>query len=143
MVPADTLGKEHDVYDETTRTATNEKPRQQMTLSRSAFLAKGIALAAPLLLAACGGRVAAGGLLGFWQADASGNYDNRGYTLRGHQFADDAGQYHLETVVPGLYPGRTRHIHVKVQAPNGPVLTTQLYFAGEARNASDSIFNSK
>ena len=44
------------------------------------------------------------------------------------------------TIVPGLYPGRTRHIHVKVQAPNGPVLTTQLYFPGEPRNAGDSIF---
>ena len=53
---------------------------------------------------------------------------------------DAQGRYRLETVVPGLYPGRTRHIHVKVQAPNGPVLTTQLYFAGEARNAGDGIF---
>jgi protocatechuate 3,4-dioxygenase beta subunit len=48
----------------------------------------------------------------------------------------------LETVVPGLYPGRTRHIHVKVQAPNQPVLTTQLYFPGEASNDRDGIFNS-
>jgi protocatechuate 3,4-dioxygenase beta subunit len=44
--------------------------------------------------------------------------------------------------VPGLYPGRTRHIHVKVQAPSRPVLTTQLFFPGEARNASDGIFHS-
>ena len=43
--------------------------------------------------------------------------------------------------MPGLYPGRTRHIHVKVQAPNRPVLTTQLYFSGEARNSGDRIFN--
>jgi protocatechuate 3,4-dioxygenase beta subunit len=82
-------------------------------------------------------------LLDFWQADDKGVYDNTGFTMRGHQFTDEAGRYRLETVVPGLYPGRTRHIHVKVQAPNGPVLTTQLYFAGEARNASDGIFNPK
>ena len=44
--------------------------------------------------------------------------------------------------MPGLYPGRTRHIHVKVQAPNGPILTTQLYFPNEARNATDGIFSS-
>jgi hypothetical protein len=43
-------------------------------------------------------------------------------------------------IVPGLYPGRTRHIHVKVQAPDRPVLTTQLYFPGEPANASDGIF---
>ena len=41
----------------------------------------------------------------------------------------------------GEYPGRTRHIHVKVQAPGQPVLTTQLYFPGESRNTSDSIFS--
>ncbi|MDQ3699490.1 MAG: dioxygenase [Chloroflexota bacterium] len=79
-------------------------------------------------------------LVDFWQADDRGAYDNAGYRFRGHQFTDDAGQYRLETVVPGLYPGRTRHIHVKVQAPNRPVLTTQLYFPDEARNARDSIF---
>ena len=40
-----------------------------------------------------------------------------------------------------VYPGRTRHIHVKVQAPGGPTLTTQLYFPGEARNNTDGIFD--
>ena len=44
-----------------------------------------------------------------------------------------SGRYTLFTVVPGLYPGRTRHIHVKVQAPGEPVLTTQLFFPGVAR----------
>jgi protocatechuate 3,4-dioxygenase beta subunit len=79
-------------------------------------------------------------LLDFWQADDQGQYDNAGYRLRGHQFTDDQGRYTLESVVPGLYPGRTRHIHVKVQAPNRPVLTTQLYFPGESRNRNDGIF---
>ena len=80
-------------------------------------------------------------LLDFWQADDAGEYDNRGYRLRGHLFTDDQGAYRLETIVPGLYPGRTRHIHVKVQAPNQPVLTTQLYFPNEPRNRQDSIFD--
>jgi len=80
-------------------------------------------------------------LLDFWQADAAGAYDNAGYRLRAHQFTDEAGRYYLETVVPGLYTGRTRHLHVKVQAPNQPVLTTQLYFPDEPRNARDGIFN--
>jgi protocatechuate 3,4-dioxygenase beta subunit len=74
----------------------------------------------------------------FWQADAQGNYDNTGYTLRGHQDTDQNGRYQVETVVPGEYPGRRPHIHVKVQAPNGPVLTTQLFFPG---NYSDPIFD--
>ncbi len=79
--------------------------------------------------------------LDFWQADDRGEYDNAGYRLRGHQSADDKGLYYLETVMPGLYPGRTRHIHVKVRVPNGPTLTTQIYFPGEARNQNDGIFN--
>jgi len=80
-------------------------------------------------------------LLDFWQADDHGAYDNAGQRLRGHQFADAEGRYRLETVTPGLYPGRTRHIHVKVQAPGQRVLTTQLYFPGEPVNARDGIFD--
>lgn len=80
-------------------------------------------------------------LVDFWQADDGGQYDNAGYRLRGHQFTDDAGRYRLETVVPGIYPGRTRHFHVKVQAPKGPLLTTQLYFPDEPGNRRDPIFS--
>ncbi|WUI02644.1 dioxygenase [Spirillospora sp. NBC_00431] len=80
-------------------------------------------------------------LLDFWQCDAAGVYDNRGYVLRGHLFSDASGRYSLTTIVPGLYPGRTKHIHVKVQAPNARVLTTQLYFPGEPRNNTDTIFD--
>jgi protocatechuate 3,4-dioxygenase beta subunit len=79
-------------------------------------------------------------LVDFWQADGAGAYDNSGFGFRGHQFTDAQGRYSLETVMPGLYPGRTRHIHVKVQPSGGRVLTTQLYFPGEARNASDGIY---
>lgn len=90
-------------------------------------------------------RPVAGAWLDFWQADDAGAYDNAGYTLRGHQFTDAAGRYTLETVLPGLYPGRTRHIHVKVEAPNSAsVLTTQLYFPEEAqRNQADNIYDAR
>jgi protocatechuate 3,4-dioxygenase beta subunit len=83
-----------------------------------------------------------GALLDFWQADDSGAYDNAGFRLRGHQFTDASGRFALETIVPGLYPGRTRHLHVKVQRSGGQILTTQLYFPGEPRNGSDGIFSS-
>jgi protocatechuate 3,4-dioxygenase beta subunit len=79
-------------------------------------------------------------LVDFWHCDDAGVYDNVGYRLRGHQFTDDQGRYYLETIMPGVYPGRTRHIHVKVQAPNQPVLTTQMYFPDEPENARDGIF---
>jgi protocatechuate 3,4-dioxygenase beta subunit len=82
----------------------------------------------------------AAALLDFWQADDNGQYDNVGYRLRGHQFTDDQGQYTLETIMPGQYPGRTRHIHERVQQPNQPILTTQLYFPDYPCNATDGIF---
>ena len=81
-----------------------------------------------------------GALLDFWQADGRGQYDNSGFRLRGHQFTDAEGRYRLRSVVPGVYPGRTRHIHVKVQPRGGRVLTTQLYFPGESQNRSDGLF---
>ncbi|MEU3048419.1 carbohydrate-binding protein [Streptomyces sp. NPDC006984] len=88
-----------------------------------------------------GCRPISGVLLDFWQADVNGAYDNTGFRFRGHQYTDAQGMFRLTTVVPGLYPGRTRHIHVKAQAPGRPVLTTQLYFPGEPRNNTDSLYD--
>jgi protocatechuate 3,4-dioxygenase beta subunit len=85
-----------------------------------------------------------GAVLDFWQADDSGQYDNSGYTLRGHIVTDNRGRYVIETILPGMYPGRTRHIHVKVQVPGKPLLTTQLYFPEDAaRNKADGIYDAK
>jgi protocatechuate 3,4-dioxygenase beta subunit len=87
-----------------------------------------------------GCKAVPGALLDFWQADNAGAYDNSGFRLRGHQFADAEGRFRLRTIVPAVYEGRTRHIHVKVQAKGGRILTTQLYFPGEAQNAKDGLF---
>jgi len=80
--------------------------------------------------------------LDFWQADGKGTYDNSGYTLRGWQLTDATGAYRLETVIPGLYPGRTEHIHVKVTV-NGKTYTSQLFFPGVSQNEGDSIYSSQ
>ena len=82
----------------------------------------------------------ANALLDFWHCDETGEYDNKGFRYRGHVLADAQGRYRLETIVPGEYPGRTRHIHVKVRPVGGRVLTTQLYFPGEAGNRADGIY---
>jgi protocatechuate 3,4-dioxygenase beta subunit len=79
-------------------------------------------------------------LLDFWHSDEQGAYDNRGWRYRGHQHADGQGRFRLETIVPAEYPGRTRHIHVKVQAPGKRILTTQLYFPGEPGNRRDGLY---
>jgi len=76
-----------------------------------------------------------------WQADASGTYDNAGYTLRGYVTTDAEGRYAIRTIVPGEYPGRTEHIHVKVTPAGGTTLTTQLYFPGATANDGDGIYS--
>lgn len=85
-------------------------------------------------------RPVVGAKLDFWQANAQGQYDNTGFTLRGHLFTDAQGRYRLETIAPAEYPGRTPHIHVKVTPLGGATFTSQLYLPEQARNASDSIF---
>lgn len=74
-----------------------------------------------------------GAWLDFWQADSDGNYDNEGFRLRGHQVTDAQGRYILETVIPGEYGSRPiAHIHLKIQAPGGNVVTSQLYFPSQS-----------
>ena len=82
-----------------------------------------------------------GALLEFWQCDERGEYDNQKFRLRGHQFADRKGQFVLDTLVPGAYPGRTPHLHVKVQRRGGQILTTQLYLPGHPENTGDFLFD--
>jgi protocatechuate 3,4-dioxygenase beta subunit len=81
----------------------------------------------------------AGAWLDFWQADSFGVYDNtsKDYEFRGQQYADEDGTFRLVTNLPGVYPGRPKHLHVKVQGELADVLTTQLYFPGDPLNDSD------
>lgn len=79
--------------------------------------------------------------LDFWHADGHGNYDNKGYNLRGHQYTDKDGRYKLETLRPKDYMMRAPHIHVKVRAnKHSPILTTQLFFPKESKNTTDFLF---
>ena len=139
---APTLACEDD--DEPTESQTEGPYFTPSSPKRTSLIESGITgtplmLTGVVLTRSC--RPVAGALVDFWQADDSGQYDNRGFRLRGHQYTDAKGVYRLETIVPGLYPGRTRHLHVKVQAPAQRILTTQLYLPGEARNARDRIYD--
>jgi protocatechuate 3,4-dioxygenase beta subunit len=111
---------------------------ERIELIEAGMAGQPIELAGFVLTRAC--KPIAGALLDFWQADDQGRYDNSGFRLRGHQFSDAEGRYRLRSIVPGAYVGRTRHIHVKVQPRGGRVLTTQLYFPGEALNRTDGLF---
>ncbi|MFJ7073666.1 dioxygenase [Streptomyces sp. NPDC098781] len=93
-------------------------------------------------------------LLEFWQTDHNGDYDTSGFSLRGHQYTNARGEYRLDTIIPRDYWGRwgrrTPHIHVRAQAPGGPLFITQLYFPDDTRaygrdfallNARDQLLN--
>lgn len=97
-----------------------------------------VELAGVVLTRSC--KPVARALVDLWHADETGEYDNRGQRCRGHVFADAEGRYRFRTVMPAVYEGRTRHYHVKVQAPGRPVLTTQLYFPNEPQNRRDGLY---
>jgi protocatechuate 3,4-dioxygenase beta subunit len=108
-------------------------------LREAGIAGRPLELAGTVLTRSC--RPVAGALIELWHADDQGEYDTKGFRLRGHLFADAKGHYAFQTIMPGLYPGRTRHFHVKVQAAaESPTLTTQLYFPDEPRNQEDDLF---
>lgn len=108
----------------------------------------------PLLLEgvvrAADGSALPGARVEIWQADDQGIYlhprDPRleerdaGFQGYGRAVADGAGRYAFRTIRPGLYPGRTRHIHLRAQPATGrTALTTQVYFPNEPENDSDPL----
>lgn len=96
------------------------------------------------------GRPVANAGIELWQANAHGRYihsadteasgaldpDFQGYAA----LATDAeGRYRIRTVLPGPYPGRTRHIHFNF-AGGRTKLTTQMFFEGERGNERDGVY---
>ncbi|MCU0841546.1 MAG: protocatechuate 3,4-dioxygenase subunit beta [Thiobacillaceae bacterium] len=84
-----------------------------------------------------------------WQCDARGRYHHPhdmgpppdpGFQGFGHSMTDAEGRYRFRTIRPVPYPGRTPHIHYAVHVPGQRPFTTQLYVAGEPRNADDFLF---
>ena len=88
-------------------------------------------------------RLLHGAVVDLWHADEKGEYDNIGFRYRGHVITGPDGAFRFRTIVPALYTGRTRHYHIKVQAPGSRLLTTQLYFPNEPANFRDVLFQSE
>ena len=72
-----------------------------------------------------------------WHADNSGSYHPNAngaankyaasdIALRGFVLTDATGAYKFNTIYPGEYSGRTRHIHFKINATGFKDVTTQL-----------------
>jgi protocatechuate 3,4-dioxygenase beta subunit len=97
-----------------------------------------------------GGSPVRGAVVEIWQADNNGAYihsaspiANRDANFQGYGKFETAsdGRYMFRTVKPGIYPGRTRHIHYQIKTPGRGELVTQLHFEGEALNANDGVLN--
>lgn len=87
--------------------------------------------------------------LQLWHADNSGNYSHptggsTNYSYRGElELVGDSTV--LYTTLPGIYPNRPSHIHLKGYLTNDPdfidTLITQLYFEGDSLIANDPAAN--
>lgn len=98
------------------------------------------------------GNPVEGAIVEIWQCDAEGVYHHpwdeqgrrkadEGFQGRGRVETDADGRYVFRTIKPAAYDGRTPHIHFKIMQPGGDTLITQMYFAGEPKNAQDFVLN--
>jgi protocatechuate 3,4-dioxygenase beta subunit len=65
-----------------------------------------------------------GAKIEWWAANPRGGYDD---AHRATQVTDGEGRFRYVTDMPGKYPGRPVHLHVKVTAPGHKALVTQVY----------------
>ena len=83
-----------------------------------------------------------GSLIEIWQANDEGCYgivedcdngnpENDYFNLRGKFFSNINGDYTFESILPGYYGSRPKHLHIKITTPNAEVLVSQLYFEND------------
>jgi protocatechuate 3,4-dioxygenase beta subunit len=132
----------------------SERPRETdadlLRVEGDRVLTRGIPLYLTGRVVDARGQAVAGAAIEIWQCDANAVYhhpDGGAESQRDPNFqgygtgtTDDAGAFHFRTIRPVAYPGRTPHIHVRVQAASGRVLATQLYLPDAPGNRSDFLF---
>jgi len=67
------------------------------------------------------------------------NYEISEIGLRGHVITQADGSYIFDSILPGLYGSRARHIHFKLTSKKHSTLVTQSYFKGDKRIPHDSL----
>lgn len=97
------------------------------------------------------GSPVSGASVEIWQCDdnavyhhpAGGAVTERDPNFQGYGIdrTDVRGEFRFRTIRPVAYPGRTPHIHVRIQPGSGRALATQLYLPGERGNSSDFLFS--
>jgi protocatechuate 3,4-dioxygenase beta subunit len=94
-----------------------------------------------MVASAEGCRRAREAVIDVWQADAAGRYDMESaeFHLRGRIRPDALGRYTFDTIVPGHYGDRARHIHLLATCKGYQPRITQCYFRSDERTASDGL----
>lgn len=132
----------------------SERPRETdadlLSLDGDRVLTKGVPLYLTGRVVDPRGAAMANAAVEIWQCDANAVYHHpdggaeaqRDPAFQGYGVARTgaAGDFHFRTIRPVAYPGRTPHIHVRVQAADGRVLATQLYLPDEPGNRTDFLF---
>jgi protocatechuate 3,4-dioxygenase beta subunit len=131
-----------------------ERPAQTdadlLAVEGGTVLSKGTPLYLTGRVLARDGRPLPGTRVEIWQCDANAVYhhpDGGPASLRDPHFqgygetrTDESGAFHFRTIRPVPYPGRTPHIHVRVQAGGAGSLSTQLYLPGDPGNERDVLY---
>lgn len=132
----------------------SERPRETdadlLVLQGERVLSRGVPLYLSGRVRDPAGRPVADALVEIWQCDANAVYHHpaggaqseRDPNFQGYGRAgtDADGRFHFRTIRPVPYPGRTPHIHLRVEARGRAALATQLYLADESGNARDFLY---
>jgi len=135
------------------RTA-DERPRETdadlLVVRSDRVLSRGVPLYLTGRVLDRDGKPVSNARIELWQCDANAVYHHpaggaeseRDPNFQGYGQALSAadGSFHFRTIRPVPYPGRTAHIHVRVEVSGSPALATQLYLADEPGNARDFLF---
>ena len=145
--PAQTLGP---FYPRSPAERPRETDADLLTLEGDRVVTKGVPLYLTGRVVDRRGAAVPDAAIEIWQCDANAVYHHpdggaesqRDPAFQGYGVARTgaAGDFHFRTIRPVAYPGRTPHIHVRVQTANGQVLATQLYLPEEAGNRDDFLF---
>jgi protocatechuate 3,4-dioxygenase, beta subunit len=145
--PAQTLGP---FYPRT----VDERPQQTdadlLRVESNRVLSKGVPIYLTGRVLDRSGKPVGDAEVEIWQCDANAVYHHpaggaeseRDPNFQGYGTARTSadGSFHFRTIRPVAYPGRTPHIHVRVQPPFDPAFATQLYLPDEPGNRRDFLF---
>ena len=145
--PQQTLGP---FYPRNVEERPQEVDADLLTLSGGTVLAKGVPIYLSGRAIDIRGQPLAGATVEIWQCDANAVYhhpgggaeNERDPRFQGYGVArtNANGEFEFRTIRPVTYPGRTAHIHVRVQAGRAQ-LATQLYLPDEPGNRRDFLYS--